>query len=247
MLRYGTMLVLISVVLSSESQACSCRSLSRPCEYLLRDVAFVGQVLETRAVQHQRESNRVSPGYSMRFSVEETLRGDLGTEVSVETGSGGGDCGTPLRPGDRFLIFAFHGTNGELWTGLCSGNRELNGDPQNQQFLDDPGDVTNATTIGLDAGGEGDFSIDSECSYHLHASYSRTGVPTMCAKPETVAPGTSMVRARFVLDTTGDSCDLKAIDELAKLKDHRCSRPDAWITSDTAFCLGLVFSALNFE
>jgi hypothetical protein len=58
------------------------------------------------------------PGYSMRIAVEETLKGTLGQEVQVETGSGGGDCGTPLPVGDRFLIFAYRDEQGRLWTGL---------------------------------------------------------------------------------------------------------------------------------
>ena len=62
----------------------------------------------------------------MRFAVEESLRGNLGLEINVETGSGGGDCGTPLEPGERFLIFAYRSQKDEkLWTGLCSGNRSV--------------------------------------------------------------------------------------------------------------------------
>jgi hypothetical protein len=45
----------------------------------------------------------------------------------IETGNGGGDCGTPLPPGSKFLIFAYKEKDGKLWTGMCSGNQKLNG------------------------------------------------------------------------------------------------------------------------
>jgi hypothetical protein len=64
----------------------------------------------------------------MRFAVQKSLRGKLGSEVTVETGQGGGDCGTPLQPGDRYLIFAGKTSDGKLGTGLCSGNQYLKSD-----------------------------------------------------------------------------------------------------------------------
>jgi hypothetical protein len=72
----------------------------------------------------------------MRFDVRESLRGDLGNEVTVETGSGGGDCGTPLPPGERFLIFAYKNEKGELSTGLCNGNQALADNPGIEETLE---------------------------------------------------------------------------------------------------------------
>jgi hypothetical protein len=72
----------------------------------------------------------------MRFAVAEPLRGEVGTEVTIETGGGGGDCGTPLSPGGTYLIFAYRNENdGKLWTGMCSGNRQLTSDPQDEDLL----------------------------------------------------------------------------------------------------------------
>jgi hypothetical protein len=93
----------------------------------------VGRVLETTPPYRDFDPEHpflVAPRnvtYSMRFQVEESLSGDLGAEVRVETGSGGGDCGMPLSPGKRFLINADK-ENGELWTSACSGNLDLNRD-----------------------------------------------------------------------------------------------------------------------
>jgi hypothetical protein len=71
----------------------------------------------------------------MRFAVDEALRGVSASEITIETGSGGGDCGTPLPPGGRFLIFASKSNDGKLWTGLCSGNQRLTGGPSYESIL----------------------------------------------------------------------------------------------------------------
>jgi hypothetical protein len=81
------------------------------------------------------EKNSWTQGYSMRFVVETPLLGNLGPEVVIETGNGGGDCGTPLPPGSKFLIFAYKEKDGKLWTGMCSGNQELSGSPDNEQTV----------------------------------------------------------------------------------------------------------------
>ena len=71
----------------------------------------------------------------MRFVVETPLLGNLEPEVVIETGNGGGDCGTPLPPGGKFLIFADKEKDGKLWTGMCSGNQKLSGSPDDEQLV----------------------------------------------------------------------------------------------------------------
>jgi hypothetical protein len=71
----------------------------------------------------------------MRFVVGTPLLGQLGPEVVIETGNGGGDCGTPLPPGGKFLIFAHKEKDGKLWTGMCSGNQKLSGSPDDEQLV----------------------------------------------------------------------------------------------------------------
>ena len=136
MWRYGAIVVLLSVVLLDEGYGCTCMPHSRPCEYLRNSAVFVGQVIETQPAQHEFARDRWSDGFAMRFSVEESISGNLGAEVVVKTGLGGGDCGTPLPPGARFLIFAYRNPHGELETGLCSGNRELNGNSESLPLLE---------------------------------------------------------------------------------------------------------------
>jgi hypothetical protein len=137
MLRHGLLLLSLCGLSSVEGFGCTCVGNFRPCEKLRSDAVFVGRVVETTAVRHTMDQkDSWSPGFSMRFAVEESLRGGLGTEVIIETGSGGGDCGSPLDPGGRFLILAYKDTNGQFWTGICSGNRALVGGPEDNDILD---------------------------------------------------------------------------------------------------------------
>lgn len=125
LLRFSAIFLLAGVFVPAISHACECIDTERPCEYLRSDVVFVGRVIETAAVRHPTENGAWTNGYSMRFAVDESLTGAMGTEVTIETGNGGGDCGTPLPAGGRFLIFAYKEKDGTLWTGLCSGNQSL--------------------------------------------------------------------------------------------------------------------------
>lgn len=121
---------LSAFVLVGVCQACQCMGGQRPCQQALRAgvVVFVGRVLETIP------TNLV--GYTMRFGVEEALTDNLGAEVRVQTGFGGGDCGTPLSPGERFLVIA-NKENGKLWTGACMGNRDLNRDLDAENIIEE--------------------------------------------------------------------------------------------------------------
>jgi hypothetical protein len=135
--RFLGLLALVWAGLTTLSLGCSCIGAQRACENLRSDAIFVGRVIETVSVKRPLEENSWTTGYSMRFAVDEPLRGDLGTEVTVETGKGGGDCGTPLAPGKRFLIFAYREKSGDLWTGMCSGNRALTTDPADAGVLEE--------------------------------------------------------------------------------------------------------------
>lgn len=126
--RFLTNLGVTLIALSSVATACSCIGRERPCQSLSADVVLVGRVIDTVPVKHPQEKDFYSLGYSMRLKVEESLKGGLGSEVSIETGSGGGDCGTPLPVGKRFFIFASKDKDGKLWTGMCMGNWALDED-----------------------------------------------------------------------------------------------------------------------
>jgi hypothetical protein len=143
-LRCCSLAILVFISLSPPCFACSCRQIRSECQLLDADAIFVGKVIETVPTKHLDMDKHSSPGYSMRFTVEKSLRGKLGKEVTVETGWGGGDCGTPLDRGKRFLIFAVKG-KGKLWTGLCSGNQLLTNDSEIETIV---APVRKAITIG---------------------------------------------------------------------------------------------------
>jgi hypothetical protein len=136
MLRVFWISALIWLGLSTTCFCCECLGRARPCENLRSDAAFVGRVVETVAAKHPVDDKSYSFGYSMRFAVDESFHGELGTEITVETGGGRGDCGTPLSPGGKYLIFAYKNEkDGKLWTGMCSGNRLLTSTPQEEELL----------------------------------------------------------------------------------------------------------------
>jgi hypothetical protein len=130
--RYSEAIFLVLLFLCSlpRAFACSCGGYERPCQSLAANVAFVGTVLETVAVEREQtvSGRKVSfNGYDIRFRVDEPLRGVDSAQLVLGTGSGGGDCGTPYPPGTRLLIFGYRDDNGKLGTGLCMGNEILDG------------------------------------------------------------------------------------------------------------------------
>jgi hypothetical protein len=146
MLRSCGIVFVLCLALSPLCFGCSCFAGMRPCEYLRSDVVFVGTVVERLLVKRPMPPEHLSPnlrgeeawtyGYTMRFSVEEQLLGEAGAELIIETGWGGGDCGMPLSPGDRFLIFASRDEKGDLWTSICSSNARLSGGPSDAITLE---------------------------------------------------------------------------------------------------------------
>lgn len=140
-MRFCLTLILLCVGLNQGGFACECLGTSRPCERLSSAAVFVGRVIETVATKHQEDDKTWYPGYSMRFAVDESFRGELGTKVMIETGWGGGDCGTPLEPGGKFLIFAYKAKDNQLWTGMCSGNRRLTGSADEVELLQELRDL----------------------------------------------------------------------------------------------------------
>ena len=114
----------------------------RSCEVLSADAIFIGRVIATSPTVH-RVANQTWPGYSIRFAVEEVLKGKLEQEVTGEIGSGCGGCGEPPEPGKRLLVFAIKGEDGLLWTGNA---HELQpNDPVNYSIVDP---VRKAITLG---------------------------------------------------------------------------------------------------
>src|SRR5271168_3415594 len=53
------------------------------------------------------------------FRVTRAYKGDVGSEVQISTGLGGGDCGAVFATGLTYLVYAYGSTPRELDTSMC--------------------------------------------------------------------------------------------------------------------------------
>jgi hypothetical protein len=104
--------------------ACSCVSIAGPCDrgWNLGEAIFLGKNVAMEKVAKPDGNPAVS--YAAHFTIEESFRGvgAPGSEVVVDTGGGGGDCGYPFVPGNSYLVYASM-NSGHLYTGTCTETR----------------------------------------------------------------------------------------------------------------------------
>lgn len=60
------------------------------------------------------------PRMLITFRVERAYKGDLGQEIQIKTGLGGGDCGAVFTPGLTYLVFAGGLAGSRLEVSMCS-------------------------------------------------------------------------------------------------------------------------------
>jgi hypothetical protein len=60
------------------------------------------------------------PKMVVTFRVQRAYKGNLGPEIKIKTGLGGGDCGAVFAPGVTYVVFAGRLPAGDLTTDLCS-------------------------------------------------------------------------------------------------------------------------------
>jgi hypothetical protein len=97
--------------LAGEASACSCGP-GTPCLNASRASAvFLGTITHVESSAY---------GTSMRLRVERTWKGSLGESIEVSQPPDGGQCGFPVRVGERWVIFASGGP-GSWSTSMCSG------------------------------------------------------------------------------------------------------------------------------
>jgi hypothetical protein len=79
--------------------------------------ANVGELIPT-------ENPAAGPGQGPRmvvtFRVQRTYKGELGPEIQVKTGLGGGDCGAVFSPGLTYLVFAVKLDARDMGVNMCS-------------------------------------------------------------------------------------------------------------------------------
>jgi len=102
---------------------CSCLPLSPPSKELKRaDAVFWGKAIKVKPARITDGEEKVR-GYLVTFAVARRFKGDLPSEVTVETGQGGGDCGVHFEAGKEYLVYAF-GEGARLETNICTRTRE---------------------------------------------------------------------------------------------------------------------------
>ena len=106
------------VVPTRPAHACSCAGPTAVRDLLgISDVAFVGR-LASRAEVEVDPDDVVGP-VALTFDVLEPIKGELGRQVVVRTGRGGGDCGLERLP-DTVGLLAFRGPGGVLTVNTCA-------------------------------------------------------------------------------------------------------------------------------
>jgi hypothetical protein len=123
--RRGLMAALVAGALSavpvSTALACSCMQATIPQSMEFADIAFIGT---TRAVEAPPPGDVVNTADPIHyaFAVDSIYKGDLvDAEIVASSAMDGASCGTSFGIDERWLVFA-NVTDGEIWTGLCSGN-----------------------------------------------------------------------------------------------------------------------------
>lgn len=121
---------LLSAAPMSTALACSCMALSTPEALAFADVAFVGTPTAVDGPEPGPIQSSLDPVH-YAFAVDQVFKGDaVGAEVVATTAMDGASCGTSFGIDERWLVFA-NVSEGELHTGLCSGNVLLS-DPKTE-------------------------------------------------------------------------------------------------------------------
>ena len=74
------------------------------------------------------------PGMVVTFRVGRAYKGDLGQEIEIKTGLGGGDCGAVFAPGLTYLVFAWKSPAGDLGVSMCSPGDWIGGNSAAVEF-----------------------------------------------------------------------------------------------------------------
>jgi len=112
---------LLSAVPLSTVLACSCMAVTIPEAFGFADVVFTGTPTAVEAPAPGEIGSTLDPVH-YAFAVDKVFKGEYAEpELVATTAMDGASCGTSFAIGERWLVFA-NVTDGELSTGLCSGN-----------------------------------------------------------------------------------------------------------------------------
>jgi hypothetical protein len=107
------LVVLLSLLAAPAARACSC-FLGDPRDALrAADGAFIGTLTDVRPVP----DDPASADYA--FDVETSVKGDLGSTITIRAGSTDASCAFEASVGDRIGAFIYE-LDGRWWSGLCN-------------------------------------------------------------------------------------------------------------------------------
>ncbi len=103
--------------------ACSCPTMfgtEQELKWKLKTLqaVFSGKVIEINKIPQSRD-------VSVKIEIKEIWKGLLSKEVNISTPDNPSACGVSFEIGKSYLIFASQLDNGDLSTGLCLKNKEL--------------------------------------------------------------------------------------------------------------------------
>lgn len=132
-IRSAAMLAITSLALVAWAAppcwACSCVPASDEEHYARADVVFVGKVVAREEPSAHDPYQSSSDPITWTFEVEQTQKGEARRTESVRSARDDATCGYRFEVGGRYQVFANRSENGELWTSICSGTRNVDREP----------------------------------------------------------------------------------------------------------------------
>ena len=111
--------VLLGTAYPGRADACTCAPPAAMCAVYWRvSTVFAGTVRDIQPVPER-------PGMlAVRFDVDQRGRGVESDSVTIESAPQDGvNCGYTFRVGERYVVYASAGANGQLTTSMCSGTK----------------------------------------------------------------------------------------------------------------------------
>lgn len=117
---------IVTIFIPSNVYACSCvQPLTVEAEFSRSEAVFAGRVLEVK--ENRNLSGSVTK--SALFEIRQIWKGGSESQIIIQTGGGGGDCGYHFEEGKEYLVYAhrstMYGDEEQLVTIICDRTKVL--------------------------------------------------------------------------------------------------------------------------